>query len=107
MREGGRGKGGREERGGGEGGREGWDGGRVGGREGGTDRRTEGGTEGGREVGREGGREGGVQAASPVWVFYIDGAQNNMMRTDARGLQKKFCKIKQNCCRCRQAFPIS
>ena len=83
----------------------------MGGREGGRDRQTDGGRDGGRvggrEVGREGGREGGVQAASPVWVFYIDGAQNNMMRTDARGLHTFFCKIKENCCLCMQAFPIS
>ena len=85
----------------------GWEGGREGGRDRQTDGGRDGGTVGGREVGREGEREGGGQAASQVWVFYIDGAQNNTMRTDARGLQKNFCNIKQNGCLCMQAFPIS
>ena len=35
------------------------------------------------------------------------GAQNHMMRTEARGLQTFICKIKQNCCLCMQAIPIS
>ena len=58
----------------------------------------EGGREGGREgergmdrVGeREGWREGGKEECSinGVWVFYIYSAENNIMRTDIRGLQK-------------------